>query len=394
MIYSHSRISTFEQCPYKFKLRYIDKVQPEEADTIETFLGVRVHETLEKLYRDQLEKKENTLEDLICYLRTQWEDNYRDSIIIVKNHYSVEQYRSMAERYIQDYYRTYYPFQQDKTLSVEHHFLISLDETEGYKVQGYIDRLAERKPGYYEIHDYKTNNRLPPPKYIQSNRQLALYALGAKDQYPNAKDIRLIWHFLAFNKKIESTRTNEQLTQLKKDLIHLIDIIEQEENYLTRPSMLCNWCEFKQICHQWSPLFKTKEKPEIKQLKTVEKDLVDRYVTLKQGTRQQRLDLYAELEELEIEMIAYAEKKNAKTLIGSNHTVKITTHNHYVTPKKESDEWILLLEKIKEITNNEEITDLDITFLNKFITDRKWKKRDIDKNLPMIKKVKTKRISL
>ena len=28
-VYSHSRLSTFEQCPLKFKFRYIDYVEPD-----------------------------------------------------------------------------------------------------------------------------------------------------------------------------------------------------------------------------------------------------------------------------------------------------------------------------------------------------------------------------
>ena len=27
--YSHSRVSSFENCPYQYKLRYIDKAEPE-----------------------------------------------------------------------------------------------------------------------------------------------------------------------------------------------------------------------------------------------------------------------------------------------------------------------------------------------------------------------------
>ena len=49
MIYSHSRLSTFEQCPYKFKLKYIDNIESEIPQTVEAFLGSRVHETLESI---------------------------------------------------------------------------------------------------------------------------------------------------------------------------------------------------------------------------------------------------------------------------------------------------------------------------------------------------------
>ena len=44
-IYSHSRLSTFEQCPKKFKYKYLDKLKPEIEKTIETHLGSAVHKT-------------------------------------------------------------------------------------------------------------------------------------------------------------------------------------------------------------------------------------------------------------------------------------------------------------------------------------------------------------
>jgi len=40
--YSHSRVSTFENCPYKYKLQYIDRAEPEISETIELFMGKRV----------------------------------------------------------------------------------------------------------------------------------------------------------------------------------------------------------------------------------------------------------------------------------------------------------------------------------------------------------------
>jgi len=48
-VYSHSRLSCFEQCPQKYKLQYIDRMETEVEENIEAFLGSRVHDTLEKL---------------------------------------------------------------------------------------------------------------------------------------------------------------------------------------------------------------------------------------------------------------------------------------------------------------------------------------------------------
>jgi len=82
-VYSHSRLSSFEQCPYKFKLRYIDKVETEVEESVETFMGIRVHETLEKLYSDLRYQKKNSLEDLLVYLNDEWKKNITKMIISI-----------------------------------------------------------------------------------------------------------------------------------------------------------------------------------------------------------------------------------------------------------------------------------------------------------------------
>ena len=61
--YSHSRLGTFQQCRYKYKLQYIDKIKV-ELESIEAFMGKRVHETLEKLYKDLKFQKLNSNEEL------------------------------------------------------------------------------------------------------------------------------------------------------------------------------------------------------------------------------------------------------------------------------------------------------------------------------------------
>lgn len=79
-----------------------------------------------------------------------------------------------------------------------------------------------------------------------------MYSIGVKQRYPNAKDIRLIWHFLAFDKEIEYTRTDEEFEELKNDTIQLIDTIESAEEFPVNPSRLCDWCKFKTLCRPWS----------------------------------------------------------------------------------------------------------------------------------------------
>ncbi len=65
--YSHSRLSTFENCKYKYKLQYIDKIKVDVPTTVEAFMGDLVHQTLEKLYTDLKFQKLNTLKGLLKF---------------------------------------------------------------------------------------------------------------------------------------------------------------------------------------------------------------------------------------------------------------------------------------------------------------------------------------
>lgn len=51
-----TRLETFETCPLKYKLRYIDGIKT-EVDGIEAFTGSRVRDVLEKLYIDRLDQR-------------------------------------------------------------------------------------------------------------------------------------------------------------------------------------------------------------------------------------------------------------------------------------------------------------------------------------------------
>jgi len=393
-VYSHSRLSCYEQCPQKYKLKYVDRVETEVEQSIEAFLGSMVHETLEKLYRDLGYRKVNTLDELLEFFHDEWKKNWDDSIVIVKEEYGPENYLKMGEKFITDYYNKYKPFDQGKTISLEERILIKLDDSGDYKLQGFIDRVMESKEGYYEVHDYKTNSRLPLPEYLDNDRQLALYAIGVKERYPDVKDVRLIWHFLAFDKEIDSTRTDEELEELKRKTIELIDRIESDEKYPAKTSVLCDWCEFKPICRQWSHLYVIKEKPENEYLSDPGVKLVDRYVELTQKKKQVTLDLYAELEKLEEALINFGEKESVDVVFGSKNKVKIKESDRYKFPSKHSKERERLIQLLKDSGKWDDVVQLDTSALNKIIHEKQWDSELLNILEEYVKLEKSKRLYL
>jgi putative RecB family exonuclease len=66
LLYYHSRLGTYEICQQQYKLWYVDKITPHECEEgIEAFLGSRVHETLDKLYKELILTKLNSFAELI-----------------------------------------------------------------------------------------------------------------------------------------------------------------------------------------------------------------------------------------------------------------------------------------------------------------------------------------
>ena len=118
--YSHSRIETFKQCKYKYKLQYIDKVKVETPTTIEMFMGNIVHKTLEKLYLDMQYGKSAELKELLDFFRRTWENEYSEDILIAKKENSAENYKNIGEMYMTNYYSHYKPFNHI-TIILRHH---------------------------------------------------------------------------------------------------------------------------------------------------------------------------------------------------------------------------------------------------------------------------------
>lgn len=254
-IYSPSRISSFEQCPQKYKFRYIDKIKPLIEETIESHLGSAVHETLEWIYNSVKENPEKipTLDDIINHYIQEWQKSMSENILIVKKQFTYKDYLNKGIQFLADYFQENYPF-KDGTIECEKKIVIKLDENT--YIRGFIDRLVYNiEEGQYEIHDYKTANSLPSQEKMNEDKQLALYSIAIKEIYGKDKEVILVWHYLAHNQKIISRRTEEQLEKLKHETKKLIEEIEQTKEFIPNKSILCEWCEYKSVCPEWNIQF-------------------------------------------------------------------------------------------------------------------------------------------
>jgi len=246
-VFSHSRILSYETCPLRYKYAYVDEIIPEE-EAAETYLGTRVHEALEKLYRNLEYGKLMSKKELLSFFNLEWEKNWADSVIIVREEFTQEEYRKMGEKYLEDYYKRYKPFKEGKVVDLEITGFLPLDKEGEYNFFIRIERLMDLGDGLYEIHDYKTNTELPTQKSLDEDRQLAMYSIWIRQEFEDCKDVRLVWHFLAFDKEMDSYRTEEQLEDLRQDVLAKVKAIDEAKRFPANASKLCIWCLYKGIC--------------------------------------------------------------------------------------------------------------------------------------------------
>ncbi|MEK7847281.1 MAG: PD-(D/E)XK nuclease family protein [Nitrospinota bacterium] len=361
-IYSHSRLNTYETCPLKYKLQYIDRVEIVKREGIELFLGSRVHEAMEKLYKDLRYSKLLTVDELISYYNDEWDKNWNDAVIIRNKDISAQNCKDTGVRCLKNYYKRYAPFNQATVIWIEEERPFSLSEDGKYKIRGVIDRLDKIKDEVYDIHDYKTG-RLSSQEELDKDWQLALYEMIVRKEFLNVTNVRLVWHFLAFDTEMLSTRTPEHLSDLRKETIALIDRIEADKEFKHKESNLCDWCDYWVYCPAKKHLVKVDALPPKEYLADDGVTLVNKYTAVWNKLK----EIEREKEEIRADLIAYAKKEDVETIKGSDHTVKVTFKERLKFPNADDPKRMALEKVIKDAGLWNEVSRLDTNALEKAV---------------------------
>ncbi len=373
--YSHSQLSMYEQCPLKYKLCYRDKIK-RDIEGVEAFVGTRVHDTLKKCYDDARLTKVDTLDELLSYYDNIWQQNWHDSIIITKKDLTQDHYKALGERMIETYYKRYAPFDSDITISTEMRITFSLDD-DRYKLMGYIDRLSRAEGNVYQIHDYKTSAYLPSQQDADIDRQLGLYHIGVQQKWPDIGNIRLVWHYLAFDKELVSSRSEEAISRLVGDTIRTIDEIEATDDFKPRESGLCDWCEYPDLCPLRKHFVKVEALPANEYLNEPGVVLVNRYAQLKEEAS----EIGEEMDKVKEAIIDYARREGVEVIKGSDRKVRVKFDDKLKFPGKSVNERKELNEAIKQAGKWMEVSQLDTTALTRVIENGLWSEELINQVL-------------
>ena len=248
--FSYSSLTTFKQCPRSFKLHYLDGIK-KPFESIESFLGKRVHETLEFLYEQVMKKKPPLFDGLIKDFHERWVNKWHDGLVFVNKNLKKKDYYDLGLDSLSWYFREYKPFNQP-AVDLEIKLLFNLNDDANYQFVGIADRIDYCGDGEWEIHDYKTSKRPMTIAGANKDRQLALYQIGLKKKYENVKKVKLVWHFVRCGISVESSRTEKELEKMQSIVMTEIDTIkntiDNDGPFPPKPTPLCNWYYFWEEC--------------------------------------------------------------------------------------------------------------------------------------------------
>ncbi len=241
--YSNSRLSLYENCRFAYDLHY-NQGYDSPYETIEAFMGSRVHEALEKLYTDVQNDKVDSLEELISFYDRNWDEKWHDNIINSSGRDEFIHHDDGIDC-ITDYYNRFHPFDQQSIAGIETDEILRLPDGNTWSVR--IDRFAFKGDTFY-VCDYKTGRRMKSQYDADTDRQLGMYARWVKERYGKDKKVKLFWHMLRFNKDVESSRSNFDLDILMDKVLREIREIEENDDWSPNPSRLCDWCIYRHKC--------------------------------------------------------------------------------------------------------------------------------------------------
>lgn len=240
---SYSRVGCFGNCPFQYKLRYLDKLKtlPDQEPDNALYLGTAIHEAFET----------GNVEDAI--------KSYRSNYYMLTDAHINEEIK--LEMLIPKVLALLPPAECEVEISTDDFI-------------GYIDRLVylytdDKGIAHYEIWDYKYCNPKSIERYLQS-AQLHLYKYYFEKTHPKCVVDHLKYVFIPkVNIRQKKTETIQQFRQRLREVLDatepkITDIsydnasitdfheccqaLKSVKEFPKNETRLCDWCQYKEFC--------------------------------------------------------------------------------------------------------------------------------------------------
>lgn len=240
-LWSWSRINAWHTSKYLWKLHYIDKIKPDNDNSIYGEIGGRCHDIIEKLYNGEIEEK-----DMYEEFDSEW-ITIRDILEMKFDRNDISKDENISSKYhydISSFFKNYKKL--DVRMKTEQ--FVPIQISKDIVLQGYIDALYKDKNGIYNIIDWKTSTIYKGEKRNNEAGQLILYAYSLMLKGVPIENIRVCWCFLKYvsveykqangkikRRTIERSEFGDKMKATVKSKLKKLGLDGEEiENYLIK----------------------------------------------------------------------------------------------------------------------------------------------------------------
>ena len=239
---SSSKIETYNTCPRKYRIKFIDRV-PERKTRSSGEFGSIVHKVLEDFHG--LKESDQSKEVLFKLLEQHWNTDAFEYKI------REEEFKKQAIEILSDYF-IYIKENPPIVIEREKHFSFDMEDI-NVTISGKIDRIDDNGEMFHIV-DYKTSKRKEKAK---NNIQMALYTEALlKNSIKGAKGKpgQASLHYLRFGEDPLSSHifSNEELDDFRIKVKKVADGIRSESFETKKEDFNCRYCDYKEfLCPAW-----------------------------------------------------------------------------------------------------------------------------------------------
>jgi putative RecB family exonuclease len=248
---SPSKASAFTDCPLAFRFSIIDRLP--EPPSPAAVKGTLVHAALERLFWDHV-AGQRTMDAGLSSLAAAWEAIQDDPefVGLELDAEGAAAFLADAEVLVRNYFRIEDP-NEVRTVGVEMGIETSIG---GMTLRGIIDRLDVTDDGELVVIDYKTG-RAPSAQFERSRlngvHTYALLCAQVLGRLPSHVKLLYLRDPLA----IVATPTEQSVRGHRTRTAAVWTAIErscEREDFRPRPSGLCRFCNFQELCPAYAQL--------------------------------------------------------------------------------------------------------------------------------------------
>lgn len=229
---SPTALARYRQCPRSFLLTDIERFARREERSPILVQGNAVHHALERFYG--LPTVEREPENLERALRSVWCEHRRPGSFATKEEEgsfgraALDMLRDYGERFD----LSVAPLAREQWIGLR---------VCGIQLYGKIDRVDPARGGGLDLVDYKTGRRMIECDDIPREPAVQVYLLGAEGEWKLPVE-RVRFIYLALGTEVVWEPEREDVEELKRRLIEVVQALKADEVFEARPGDHCRFC--------------------------------------------------------------------------------------------------------------------------------------------------------